>query len=677
MLTFRRSALSILFMCTASYSALHASNSLPSTKFDPLMFDKKVSPCTDFNAFVNGKWIAETPIPEDKTLWGNFVILDREALAAQREIIDQLAKKAKRNDIEQKLYHFYQSGMDQTAIDQQGYTPIQPVLDQIHQLSNPQDIADFIQARFSHAQPYLFHLYAEADYKNAAMQIAYILQGGLSLPTPEYYTSPKYKKIREAYLDYITKLFTLTAISLSQAKKDAAQVLAFETSLAKASLPPVALRDPKNQYRLINIAEANQLTPHFDWATFFNKQHIDVAKGFSLAQPAFFKEMDRLLTAAPLSQWQAYLRFHTIQRTASFLASPFEQAKFDFYGKRLNGQQAQAPRWERVLGEVNEQMGMALGELYVKEHFSPEAKQKTLALVDNLRIALKNRLTNNDWMSDETKKKALEKLSTFLPKVGYPDTWRSWKGLNISPNHYAQNIMASNLFNYRYMISKIGKPTDRHEWHMTPQTVNAYYNSTDNTINFPAAILQAPFFDSKADDALNYGGIGAVIGHEMTHGYDDQGSKFDAQGNQVDWWTPKERQTFEKKTKALITQFNAYSPIPGYHVDGKLTLGENIADLDGLGLAYEALQLTQTNSQSAPLIDGYTQNQRFFLSWALVWRNKTRLERARVLLKIDPHAPTQYRVNGPVSNLPEFANAFSCSEGSAMVRPKSKRVKIW
>lgn len=676
MFKLRYSVLAILFLCGLSYPMLQANTQRQNTLFDPNEFDQAISPCTDLNTFANGKWIRNTPIPDDKSRWDNFTILSLAALKSQHNLIEQLAHKTTRTSIEQQIYDFYRSGMNQSSIDQEGYHPIQPTLHQIDQLTTPHSIVEFIQHKFSQAQFYLFGLYANADYQNANMQMAYIHQDGLGLPTPEYYISAEHKEIRHAYLEYIAKLFTLTGMPLDKAKKQAAQVLAFETSLAKASLSPNELRDPKNQYRLTTIDKANQLTPHFNWTSFFTQQGLNVDNGFSLAQPTFFKEIDRLLINAPLSQWQAYLHFHTINSVAGFLSAPFEQAQFDFYGNTLKGQKNQAPRWERVLNELNEQMGMALGELYVKKHFSPQAKQKTLALIDQLRAALKTRLENNDWMSAATKEKALEKLAYFLPKVGYPDTWRSWKGLVISPNHYAQNIMASQRFNYQYMLSKIGKPTDRHEWHMTPQMVNAYYNPTDNTINFPAAILQAPFFDIKADDALNYGGIGAVIGHEMTHGYDDQGSKFNAQGNQIDWWTPQERKEFEKRTKPLVQQFDHYFPLPGLHVDGKLTVGENIADLAGLSLAYEALQLAQKD-KPVQVIDGYTQNQRLFLSWALVWRSKIRPELVKVKLKNDPHAPAQYRINGPVSNLPEFAKTFSCPQGSAMVRPESRRVKIW
>lgn len=676
-----RFTLSVLLFSLSHLPIAYAIN--PSAKtsmaFNLTMLDKDSSPCSDLNAFVNGKWIVNTSIPDDKTGWGNFYTLHHESLLAQRNIIEQLAQKPTKTSIEQQVYDFYQSGMNQAAIDQNGFNPIKPILNQIDTLNTPQKIVGFIQSSFNEARPYLFQFSIGADYKNARIQIAYMNQGGLGLPAPEYYQSAQYQETRQAYTRYIINLLTLVGTPLAQAKQQAAQILDFETRLAKVSITPTELNEPKNQYHLVNIGEANQITPLFDWAQFFKAQGIRAPENFSLSPPRFFSEINKLLLSAPTGQWQAYLRFHTIHQAASFLSQPFEDAKFQFYGHYLHGKKTMEPRWEIVLDRLNQEIGMALGQLYVQHHFSPEAKQKALILIAHLRASLKTHIKQSDWMTNETKKKALEKLAQLLPKVGYPDTWHSFEALTISPNNYTQNILNSKLFNYRYMLKQIGQATNRQEWQMTPQTVNAYYNPTDNTINFPAAILQAPFFDLKADDALNYGGIGAIIGHEMIHGYDDQGRQFDAYGNHTDWWTEEEHQAFTKRTALLIDQFNAYSPLPGWYVDGRLTLGENIADLEGLSIAYEALQSTQEDNPLAhkQLIDGYTQNQRFFLNWALAWRQKTRPERQQTLLRTDPHSPPQFRVNGPVSNLPEFAEAFSCKEGSPMVRPADKRVKIW
>ncbi|MBZ0134560.1 MAG: M13 family metallopeptidase, partial [Rhodanobacter sp.] len=459
-------------------------------------------------------------------------------------------------------------------------------------------------------------------------------------------------------------------------------VMAFETSLAAASLAPVELRTPENQYHFVSVAEADKITPHFSWENFFKAQGVTIDKGFSLSQPKFFAEFDKLLASAPASQWQAYLRFHTIDGAADALSKPFRDNRFAFYGKTLSGQPEQKPRWKQVLNAVNGSMGMALGELYVKQEFTPEAKQRAEELVTNIRNALKARIQNLDWMSDETKAKAIAKWDTFLPKIGYPDKFRSWDGLTIVPDNYYANLEAASKFNYDYDIAKIGKPTDRKEWGMTPQTVNAYYNPTDNTINFPAAILQPPFFDAKADDAINYGGIGAVIGHEASHGFDDEGSQFDGAGNNVNWWSKADRAKFDARTAKLVQQFNDYTPIkdkPDAHVNGKLTLGENIADLGGLNVAYDALQvaLKQHPAEATQKIDGYTQDQRFFLNWARVWRGNIREQQALLRLNTDPHAPAPLRAIGAPSNMPAFAAAFQCKPGDAMVRPADKQVKIW
>ncbi len=520
---------------------------------------------------------------------------------------------------------------------------------------------------------------ASADYKNSKVQIAYAYQGGLGLPTSEYYSKPDYAKTREDYKAHVAKVLELTGVKAAQAKQQAEQVLAFETRLAAASLAPVELRKPENQYHFISLADADKATPNFSWTKFFAAQKADIQGGFSLSQPKFFAEIDKMLADVPAEQWRAYLRFHTVDSASPYLSKPFAEENFAFYGKTLNGQKQQEPRWKRVLGAVNDTMGMALGELYVAEAFPPESKQRALQLVTNVNAALKTRIEHLDWMSEETKKKALEKWSTFLPKIGYPDKWRDWSGLTVSADDYFGNVEAAIKYDYDYDIAKIGKPTDRLEWGMTPQTVNAYYNPTDNTINFPAAILQPPFFDPNADDAINYGGIGAVIGHEATHGFDDEGSQFDAQGNNANWWTKDDREKFESRTARLVAQFNEYEPLPGKHVNGQLTLGENIADLGGINVALDALRiaLQKNPGEAEKKIDGYTPDQRFFLNFARIWRGSTRPQRQEVLLNSDPHSPAQYRAIGAPSNMPAFAEAFQCKAGDAMVRDGEKQVKIW
>jgi putative endopeptidase len=662
-----------------------AAPTAPKSVFDMSELDHNIQACDDFNAFVNSKWVAANPIPNDRTRWGAFDKLADDSLNTQHEIVDAAAKgaaSAKAGSIEQKIGYLYASGMDEAAIDQAGFEPIKPKLDAIAAIKSGKDVASYITNSFAQGDMQVFQFGAGADFKNAKMQIAYTQEAGLGLPTKEYYLDPKYKDIRDSYVAYIAKALTLTGVADADAKKQADQVLAFETELAKASLTPVELRDPANEYHFVSLQEANKITPHFSWDDFFKAQGVTVDKGFSLSQPKFMAEFDKLLASAPIDQWQAYLRFHTIDDSSPYLSKAFQDNKFDFYGKTLAGQPEQKPRWKRVLGGVNESMGEALGQLYVAKVFTPEAKERSKELVDNVRNALKARIENLDWMSDETKTKAIAKWDTFLPKIGYPDHWREWSGLDIKQGDYYGNVMAAAKFNYQYDLAKIGKPTDRLEWGMTPQTVNAYYNPTDNTINFPAAILQPPFFYANGDDAINYGGIGAVIGHEASLGFDDQGSQFDGEGNNVNWWTKADREKFDARTDKLVQQFNAYAPVPGkpdIHVNGKLTLGENIGDLGGLNSAYDALQmaLKKNPQEASQTIDGYTEDQRFFLSWARVWRGNIRDKQLILQINTNEHAPASLRAIGAPSNMEAFAAAYQCKPGDAMVRPADKQVKIW
>ncbi|HET6804846.1 MAG TPA: peptidase, partial [Frateuria sp.] len=469
----------------------------PKSVFDVSELGATNEACTDFNQFVNAKWVAANPIPSDRTRWGAFDKLAEDSLNTQHEIVENAAKNAasaQAGSIQQKIGYLYASGMDEAAIEKAGFDPIKPKLDAIASLKNGKDVADYLDKSFSTGDMQVFAFGSEADFKNASMQIGYAFQSGLGLPTKDYYTDAKYAEQRNAYLDYIAKALQLTGVPAADAKKQADQVLAFETKLAGASFAPVELRTPEHQYHFVSVKEADKITPHFSWEKFFDAQGVKVDKGFSLSQPKFFAEFDKLLAKAPIGQWQAYLRFHVIDDASPLLSKAFQDNKFAFYGKTLSGQPEQKARWKRVLGAVNGSMGMALGQLYVDKMFKPEAKERAQVLVDNVRNALKARIENLDWMSPETKAKAIAKWSTFLPKIGYPEKWRDWSGLQIKQGDFYGNVMAAAKYNYEYDINKIGKPTDRKEWGMTPQTVNAYYNPTDNTINFPAAILQPPFF---------------------------------------------------------------------------------------------------------------------------------------------------------------------------------------
>ena len=657
------------------------------TNFDMSELSPNINPCQDFNGYVNAKWVAAHPIPADETRWGSFNELHEKSLSEQRQIVEDAAKNAataKPGSIEQKIGWLYTSGMNTAAIDKAGFDPIKPVLAQIAALKSPAQIAQFIDARANEGDGYVFAFGAGADFKDARKQIGYVFQDGLGLPTRDYYLKPEHKDLRAAYVAYVAKSLELTGTDPAAAKKQADSVLAFETELAKASLSPTEMRNLDNQYHFVSVAESDKISPHFSWDRFFAAQGVNVGKGFSLSQPKFIAEFDKLLATAPAAQWQAYLRFHTIDGAATALSEPFQTAHFEFHNKTLAGQPQQKERWKRVLGAVNHAMGMGLGELYVAKYFPPESKARAEQLVTNVRQALKDRIEHLDWMSAETKKKAIEKWNDFLPKIGYPDPgeWRDWSGLHIEQGDWYANLEAAGKYNYHYDIGKIGKATDRKEWGMTPQTVNAYYDPTTNTINFPAAILQPPFFFANGDDALNYGGIGAVIGHESSHGFDDQGSQFDGSGNRANWWTAQDKKQFDARTAKLVKQFDAYAPIkdkPSLHINGKLTLGENIADLGGINIAYDALQtaLKANPKEAAEKIDGMTEDQRFFMSWARVWHGSSREKTAELLLNVDPHSPASVRAFAAPSNMPQFAQAFSCKAGDAMVRSGDKQVKIW
>ena len=651
--------------------------------YDANDLDHSISACQDFNAFANGKWIKANPIPADKTRWGAFDALREQSLNAQHDILNKAAvgaDEAKAGSVEQKIGWLYRSGMDTAAIEKAGWSPIKSELAAINKLKKPQDIAEWLGKATARGAGGVFRFGSGSDFKDASTQIAFANQGGLGLPTPDYYTKDEYAALRTAYRDHLAKLFTMTGTkSAAEAVKRADHVLAFETRLAKASLSRVELRDPKNQYHFVTLAEANHITPHFKWESFFKAIDVKPGKGFSLSQPKFFAEFDKMLTDVPAAEWRDYLASHLIDSASSSLSEDFQNERFDFYGKTLNGQPEQEVRWKRVIGSVNGAMGEGLGQLYVKDYFPSDAKARASVLVDNVRNALKARIEHLDWMSDATKAKAIAKWSTFLPKIGYPDHWRSWDGLKITPDDYFANVRAARAFNQRWELDHIGKKTDRLEWGMTPQTVNAYYNPTDNTINFPAAILQPPFFYANGDDAINYGGIGAVIGHEAGHGFDDQGSQFDGDGNNTNWWTAEDRKRFEQRTDRLAAQFDDYAPIPSMpdkHVNGKLTMGENIGDLGGLNFAYDALQAADAGKPD-PMIDGLSRDQRFFLSWARVWRGNIRDKAALVLLNSDPHSPAQFRAIGAPSNMTSFAKAFQCKDGDPMVRSGDKRVQIW
>ncbi len=654
----------------------------PLAAFNIADLDTSKNACTNLADFVNSKWLAANPVPGDKTSWGSFEMLDERSQAASKALVEAAAAKQDATNLEKLVGDIYATGMNEAAIEAAGITPVKPMLDRIDALKTPADIAGYLREEFAAGRGEVFGFYPQADFKNSDMVIAYTDQGGLSLPEKAYYLEDgpdgKYKSIREAFVTHIAKQLENAGVATAAAQQQANDVLAFETRLAKASFSRIELRDPNKQYHLVSVGDADKASPNFSWSQFFAANGLKV-ESFSQSQPKFFVEFNKMLADVPVAQWQAYLRINAIDGMAPFLSSRFNDERFAFYSQTLRGQKEQKARWKRVLDTVEGSSGQALGQLYVKEYFPAESKAAMEKLVGNLRDALKARLEKLDWMSPETKTKAMEKWASFTPKIGYPDKWRSWDGLATSRDGYVQNVLAASKFNHAFEMAKIGKPVDRSEWGMTPQTVNAYYNPLMNEIVFPAAILQPPFFDPNGDPALNYGGIGAVIGHEMLHGYDDQGSQFDAKGNFSNWWTDSDSKGFKERTAKLVKQFDDYEAIDGLHVKGELTLGENIADLGGLTVAYDALQkaLADAGKSGTDKIDGYTENQRFFMNWATVWRRNFTPDELKVRLNTDSHSPANFRAMGAPSNLPAFAAAFSCKTGDLMVRGADQQVVIW
>ncbi|MHB1059481.1 MAG: M13 family metallopeptidase [Rhodanobacter sp.] len=656
----------------------------PMRPFDTAELDRSVSPCADLDRFVNARWLAAHPIPPDEVRWGVFDQLTLESLRVQHELAEAAAAAttghADGDATRRQIGLFYRSGMDTAAVERAGLAPVKPTLDAIAALKGAGDIGAFVTRAIADGRPVVFAFDTQGDFRDARRQVGAATPAALGLPNRDYYVDARHARELAAYRAYMVRLLRLAGVAAPEHQADAA--LALETALAQAMLSPVDARQPANQFHAMRAAEADHMTPHFRWAPFLAAQGRPMDSEFSLAPPAFFAAFDRLLASVPPAHWQAYLRFHALDDAAPYLSQAFQDAAFDFHGRTLTGQQQPKPRWQRVLGIVNAQMGEAMGRLYVARTFSPQAKRRAQMLVTRLLAALKARIEAVDWMSGTTKARALAKWQAFVPKVGYPEHWRDWSGLDLAATGYYANVRALARYNHRDAMARIGKPTDRTRWSVLPQTVDAFYRAEDNSITFPAAILQPPFFYADGDDAINYGGIGAAIGHEATHGFDDAGRQFDGQGNQTDWWTPEDNARFTARADALVRQFDAYTPLPGHpdvHVNGRLTLGENIADLGGLHIAYDALQaaLKASPAEATRRIDGYTQDQRFFLAFARVWRGRMREQQTLVYLAGNPHAPPHERILGTVGNVPAFARAFGCRAGDAMVRPAGEQVRIW
>ena len=656
---------------------LDETNLPPVNRFTQSDLDPSVDACTDFGGHVNGKWLAANDIPGDRTSWGAFEMLDERSKAVQRQLAEQAAALEDASGVEKIVGDLWATGMNAEAINAAGITPIKGHLDAIAALDSSEAVADYLRTSAAKGQNFLFGFGPEADFKDSANNIAYAMQGGLGLPDKTYYTDADKADKLAAYEKHIAKVLEMSGVPAADAATQASNVIAFEKRLAGVSKSQEEMsRDVSLYYNPVTPAEADTLTPNFSWTRFFDSQGVETPEMFSLAMPDFHAEVSEMLEDVPVEQWQSYLRFHTVDGASPYLSDEFVQANYEFYGKTMRGQKELKERGKRVLDTIESQAGEALGQMYVDVAFPADSKAKMQELVKNLSAALKPRIENLEWMSDETKAKAMAKWETFTPKIGYPDKWREWTGLSTDRDSYIENVLAAQEFNYKWQLSKIGEPVDKTEWGMSPQTVNAYYNPLQNEIVFPAAILQPPFFDPDADAPLNYGGIGAVIGHEMIHGYDDQGSRFGPTGNFENWWTETDSKGFSDLTGKLVNQFNAYEAVPGKNVNGSLTLGENIADLGGLAVAYDAMKKATGDSED-PMAEGMTRDQRFFANWATVWRRNFTDEELNVRLATDPHAPANFRAMGAPSNLPAFAAAYECEAGDAMVRGGDDQVVIW
>jgi putative endopeptidase len=649
-----------------------------STYFDASGMDTTVHPGDNFFQYANGTWVKNSVIPDDQSGWGSFFTLYDENLKKMRTILDELSAKAdhKAGSNEQKVGDFYASGMDTAAIEKAGYEPLKPMLTKIDAVKDYKELINLLASSYAEGDGDLLGIYIGADERNSSKNILSLYQTGLTLPEKDYYTKtdvPTVEK-RQKLVEHITNLFVLTGVDKTLAAQQAAAVLKLETAIAVSHLAPVELRDPIKNYNKMSVGDLEKISPNISWTSSLAKMGIQT-DSINVAQPAYYKTLSALLASQPIEVWKSKVKFDYISSNASLLSKAFVDERFSF-NKLFSGAKTQEDRWKKMVSRTDDGLKDLLGQIFVQKYFPAEAKKRMDELVNNLQIAFDKRIAQLDWMSDTTKQKAKEKLAAIMKKIGYPDKWKSYDDVNISRNDFYGNMRSIAKHDYKESIAKIGKPVDKTEWGMTAPTVNAYYNPTFNEIVFPAGILQFPFFELKADDAINYGAIGMVIGHEMTHGFDDQGRQYDAQGNLTDWWTKTDAEKFTTKAKGVIEQYNAYTVLDSLHVNGELTLGENLADIGGLAIAFDAFKLTK-QGQSSEKIGGFTPDQRFFLGYAQVWRIVDRPESLRTRITTDPHSPEEFRVNGPLANFEPFYQAFGVTEKHKLYRPVDQRARIW
>ena len=683
----------LLVVCSLlfSYAAMAQSSSssepvLPySPSLDLTSMDKSIDPCVDFYHYSCGGWQKKNPIPPDQTTWAVYSKLYEDNLNFLRGMLEQAAKPGpQRSAVEQKTGDFYAACVNEAAVEKQGLSPVQPELDLIAKVKSVKDLTplvahlQFAYFQYSYTSPMLFAGGSTQDPDDSEQVIADVDQGGLGLPDRDYYTrtDAKSKETRDRYLQHVQKVLELAGDSPDLAKKNAETILRMETALAQASLTRVERRDPHKLVHKMKVADLVLLAPNFDWPAYYRALEYPQFDVLNVDAPEFIKQVNALLSAEPVENWKTYFRFHVVDTSSPYLSSKFAEESFDFYRKYLRGAKEMQPRWKRCVQYTDHSLDEALGQVYVAKVFSPELKQSTLDMVQRIETAMGERIRALDWMSPETKRQALTKLAGIRNKIGYPDKWRDYSSVKITPDDFAGNVQRAHQFESRRDINKIGKPVDHGEWDISAPTVDAYYNPQMNDINFPAGVLQPPVYDAKMDDAPNYGNTGGTIGHELTHGFDDEGSQFDARGNLKNWWTKEDREKFDARTKCVDDQYSAYVAVDDVHVNGKLTLGENVADLGGEILAYIAWQ-DKTKDMHFQPVGGLTPEQRFFIGFAQWDCANERPEDLRLRALTDPHSPAQNRINGVVVNMPEFQHAFECKAGQPMVAAADKVCKVW